>query len=260
MSKLENRVALITGGTAGIGLAVARAFLAAGATVVVNGRDAQRGAAAVRTLASERASFEAGDVRDPEDARRVAERVVQKHGSIGILVASGGAAATPPALFSDLSDDAFTAVFRDQYLNRVFAIRAVMPHMRDAGGGSIIIIGTDAGRHATVGESLHGGLGAAKIMLTKCLAREFGRWKIRVNCLALTIIGGTEALADIVENDQKGQWAKDLFQKALKRFPFGRPPLAEEVARVALFFASDDSSQITGQTLSVNGGLSFAGW
>ena len=100
-------------------------------------------------------------------------------------------------------------------------------------------------------------MGAAKIMLTKTLAREFGRWKIRVNCLALTVTSGTEAFDAVLEKDA---WAKDLFIKALKRFPFGRPPNAEEVARAALFFVSDESAQVTGQTLSVNGGLSFGGW
>lgn len=258
MSSLQNRIALITGGTAGIGLQIARTFLDAGATVVVNGRDPDRGAAAVRTLASERASFEAGDSRDPNQARRVADRVASAHGRIDILVTSGGAAAKPPALFTRLEDDDFVGVFRDQFLNRVFPIRAALPHMQ-AKGGSIIIVGTDAGRHATVGEALHGGMGAAKIMLTKTLAREFARWKIRVNCLALTITGGTDALAQIMEREQDA-WARELFSKALQRFPFGRPPMPEEVASAALFFASDDSSQITGQTLSVNGGLSFAGW
>lgn len=256
MSSLQGNVALITGGTAGIGLQIAKALLAAGATVVVNGRDAQRGAAAIRALANARASFEPGDCCDAGQARQVADRVAAAHGRITTLVASGGAAALPPALFFDLTDDDFHSVFRNQYLNRVFPIRAALPHMQ-AGGGSIIIIGTDAGRHSTVGEALHGGMGAAKIMLTKTLAREFGRWKIRVNCLALTVTSGTEAFDAVLEKDA---WAKDLFIKALKRFPFGRPPNAEEVARAALFFVSDESAQVTGQTLSVNGGLSFGGW
>lgn len=253
---MSGNIALITGGTAGIGFEIAKALLAAGATVVVNGRDVQRGLAAVQALDNARVSFEAGDCCDAEQARGVADRVAAVHGRITTLVASGGAAALPPALFCDLADDAFSSVFRNQYLNRVFPIRAAVPHMQ-AAGGSILIIGTDAGRFATVGEALHGGMGAAKIMLTKTLAREFGRWKIRVNCLALTITSGTEAFDALFEKDA---WTRDLFSKALKRFPFGRPPSAEEVARAALFFASDESAQITGQTLSVNGGLSFGGW
>ncbi len=256
MGSLDQAVALITGGTSGIGLAIARAFLDAGATVVVNGRDEERGASAVSALAHPRASFEAGDCSVAAEARAVVDRVVAVHGRLTILVASGGAAALPPALFHELTDDAFTTVFQTQFLNRVFPIRAALPHMQ-ASGGSIIIVGTDAGRYATVGETLHGGMGAAKIMLTKTLAREFSRFQIRVNCIALTITSGTEAFDAIFARDD---FTKRLFSKAVKRFPFGRPPNAEEVARVALFFASDQSAQVTGQTLSINGGLSFGGW
>ena len=256
MGSLDQAVALVTGGTAGIGLAIARALLDAGATVVVNGRDGARGASALSALAHPRAFFEAGDCSVGAEARDVADRVVAAHGRLTILVASGGAADVPPALFHELADEAFTTVFQTQFLNRVFPIRAALPHMRLT-GGSIVIVGTDAGRYATVGETLHGGMGAAKIMLTKTLAREFARWNVRVNCIALTITSGTEAFDAIFARDD---WTRRLFDKAVKRFPFGRPPNAEEVARVAVFFASGQSAQVTGQTLSINGGLSFGGW
>ncbi len=253
---LTGRVALITGGTAGIGLAIARAYLDAGATVVINGRDAQRGATALASLGHARASFEGGDCSVAEEARQVVDRVAARWGSISILVASGGAADTSPGLFSALSDELFTAVYRAQFLNRVFPIKAALPCMQDR-GGSIIILGTDAGRFATVGEALHGSMGSAKIMLTKTLAREFARWNIRVNALALTITTDTDAF-DLAMGRE--DWVTDLFKKAVAKFPQGRPPNAEEVARVALFLASDMSAQVTGQTISVNGGLSFAGW
>jgi 2-hydroxycyclohexanecarboxyl-CoA dehydrogenase len=253
---LGGRVALITGGTAGIGLEIARSFLSAGATVVVNGRDERKGAAAIAQLAHERAFFEAGNCSDSDAARQVVARTVARCGRLTTLVASGGAADIGPGLFSELADDAFIQVYRTQMLNRVYPIRAALPHMQ-ANGGSIIIIGTDAGRHATVGEALHGGLGAAKIMLTKTLAREFGRWNIRVNGLALTVTAGTAAFDEAMA---RNDWVTRLFEKAIARFPAGRPPTAEEVARVALFFASNQSAQVTGQTLSVNGGLSFGGW
>jgi 3-oxoacyl-[acyl-carrier protein] reductase len=256
MQAIEGRVALITGGTAGIGLQIAKAFLDAGSTVVVNGRDPERGASALRRLDHPRASFEVGDCSRPEEARHVVDRAVTAHGRLTTLVVSGGAAERPPALFHELGDDDFGSVFRTQFLNRVFPIRAALPHMQ-GDGGSVIIIGTDAGRHATVGEALHGSMGAAKIMLVKTLAREFARWQIRVNGLALTITSGTEAFDAIFAKDD---WVKHLFDKAVRRFPFGAPPTAEEVARVAVFLASDQSAQVTGQTISVNGGLSFGGW
>lgn len=253
---LAGDVALITGGTAGIGLAIARAYLAAGATVVINGRDARRGAAALAKLSHPRAFFEGGDCGNPGEAEAVVTRTARAHGRISILVASGGAAETSPGLFETLTNEAFTEVYRTQFLNRVFPIRAALPWMKEH-GGSILIVGTDAGRHATVGEALHGGMGAAKIMLTKTLAREFARWNIRVNGLALTITTDTDAFDKAMGRED---WVTQLFMKAVKRFPMGRPPNADEVADVATFLASPQSRQVTGQTLSVNGGLSFAGW
>ena len=254
---LEGRTALICGGTAGIGLAIAESYVQAGATVVLNGRDAGRGARALARLGRDpRASFVAGDCTDPSSARDVVAEVVRRHGALDVLVASGGAAETKPHLFEEVPEAMFEDVVRTQFLNRVYAIRAALPAMK-AKGGSIIVVGTDAGRHATVGESIHGGMGAAKIMMTKTLAREFSRWNIRVNGLALTITGGTEAFDEVMA---RNDWVTQLFSKAIARFPARRPPSAEEVARVALFLATDTSAQVTGQTISVNGGLSFGGW
>ena len=256
-SRMDGRLCLVTGGTAGIGLKIAETLLDAGATVVINGRDIKRGAIALEKLEhNPRAFFEVGDCSDPVKSREMVERVVEAHGAISALIVSGGAAQCPPALFKDLSDKHFLEVYQTQFLNRVFPIRASLMHMQE-NGGSIVILGTDAGRHATIGEALHGSIGSAKIMLTKTLAREFGRWHIRVNCLALTITSGTEAFDAVMTGEA---WAQKIFKKAVERFPFGQPPEVEEVARVALFLASDQSAQITGQTISVNGGLSFGGW
>ena len=256
VADLTGQVALVTGATAGIGLEIASSFLQAGATVVINGRDMQRGSLALAKLDHPRAFFVQGDCSVAQQARGVADQVFTKHGKINVLVTSGGAADSAPALFGELPDEAFTAVYCSQFLNRVFPIRAALPQLK-IHGGSVIIVGTDAGRFATVGEALHGGLGAAKIMLTKTLAREFARWNIRVNGLALTITTDTEAFDAAMARED---WSTDLFRKAVRRFPGGRPPNAQEVARVALFLASTQSAQVTGQTISVNGGLSFGGW
>lgn len=253
---LDGQVAWVTGGTAGVGLAIARALLEAGAQVVISGRDAARGAQALARLDSARAHLAVGDCSDPDQARALADGIAARQGRLDIVVASGGAIDEKPGLFHEVDDAHFTQVYRHQFLNRVFPVRAALPHLRTH-GGSVVLVGTDAGRHATVGEALHGGLGAALIMLTKTLAREFARWDIRVNSLALTLTGGTEAFEQVMA---RGDWLTDLYAKAVQRFPQGRPPRADEVAQVALFLASPAASQVTGQTLSVNGGLSFGGW
>ena len=255
---LAGRVALLTGSSDGIGFEIARQFAQQGAQIVLNGRNAERGAAALKRLglSAERASFQAGDCSRHDDAERVAGGAIARHGAIDILVTSGAALVPPPMPFHEFASDDFTRLFETQYLSRVFPIRAALPQLRER-GGSIIVIGTDAARHVTPGEAIHGGMGAALILLTKGLAREFSRWRIRVNGLALTLTSQTPTYDRIFAQHD---FASTLFEKALQRFPRGSAPTAEEVGRVALFLATDASAQITGQTISVNGGLSFGGW
>ena len=93
--------------------------------------------------------------------------------------------------------------------------------------------------------------------LGQAMALEFARWKIRVNCLALTLTSDTPLFEERLGNQNLGS---RVFSKAVAKFPFGAPPTAREVASVAAFLASDEAAQVTGQTISVNGGLSFGGW
>lgn len=102
-----------------------------------------------------------------------------------------------------------------------------------------------------------GAAGAGVILMTKTLAKELSRWRIRVNGVAMTITSGTPSWDRIFATES---FQQKLFDKALQRFPAGRPPAVEEVADAVTFLASDAAGQITGQTLSVNGGLSFGGW
>lgn len=100
-------------------------------------------------------------------------------------------------------------------------------------------------------------MGASIILMTKALAREFARLNIRVNSLAITLTSDTPSWERIFSGQD---FENKLFSKALERFPSGRAPTSDEVARAAMFLLSQDASQINGQTVSVNGGLSFGGW
>jgi len=102
-----------------------------------------------------------------------------------------------------------------------------------------------------------GAVGASIILMTKALAKEFSRDKIRVNSIALALTSDTPTWERAFA--EEGFW-RNLGTKVVERFPFGRPPAADEVAAVAVFLASDAAAQVTGQTISVNGGLSFGGW
>jgi 3-oxoacyl-[acyl-carrier protein] reductase len=119
--------------------------------------------------------------------------------------------------------------------------------------GKIVFLGTDGGRWPTTGESIAGGVGAALIMSTKVLAKEFARWQIRVNTISISVTRDTPGLDWVLKDSP----AAKVFQKALKQQPF--PVTSDDVAEAVLFFTSSESDQITGQILSVNGGLSFPG-
>jgi len=135
-------------------------------------------------------------------------------------------------------------------------VHAAWPVLRE-NGGSVVLLTTDAGRYATPGESVLGAVGASIILMTKALAKEFSRDKIRVNSIALALTSDTPTWERAFA--EEGFW-RNLGTKVVERFPFGRPPAADEVAAVAVFLASDAAAQVTGQTISVNGGLSFGGW
>jgi 3-oxoacyl-[acyl-carrier protein] reductase len=146
--------------------------------------------------------------------------------------------------------------FRMRMMPRIFPVHAALPAWREK-GGSVVLLTTDAGRVATPGESVLGAVGASIMMMTKTLAKELGRLKIRVNSVALGPTSGAPTWDRIFSGES---FQRDLVAKIVERFPFGRPPSAEEAAAVAVFLASDAAAQVTGQTISVNGGLSFGGW
>lgn len=258
---LKGKVALVTGSTDGLGLRIAERLAERGAEVVLNGRSADKGAKALvelqkvpGLLAAPR--FVQGDCANYESARQVTEQTASSTGRIDILVSAGATGAVRPMPFAEMSGDDLVQGFNSRFFARINPVHAALPFMREH-GGTVVLIGTDAARHPTPGESIVGAFGAGVILMTKALAREFSRWNIRVNCVAMTITSGT-ASWDRTFSEQTFQ--TKIFTKAVERFPSGRAPNAQEVASVATFLATDDSAQVTGQTISVNGGLSFGGW
>ncbi len=256
---LKGKVALITGSSSSVGYRVAEELAGRGATIALNGRDADAGQQALKRFedAGHKAIFEAGDASKYDEIARVVAAVEQRLGGIDILVTSGGSTRPGPTLFHDYKPEDMMKAIEGRVLPRIYPMHAVLPGMRARSSGAIVLVATDAARFPTPGEALIGASGAAVILMTKTLAKEFSRWKIRVNCVALTLTSDTTRYE---ENLNKPSHAKAIFSKALSRFPFGAAPSATEVARVAAFLASNEASQVTGQTISVNGGLSFGGW
>ena len=254
----EGKAALITGGSEGIGLRVAEQLAEAGAGVFINGRSTERGERAVAQLRkiSSDVQFIRGDCVSYQDVAAVVDTVRSAAGRLDVLVSAGAEGDIGPTPFAKLTPEQIESEFRKRLFPRIFPVHAAWQALRE-NGGSIVLLTTDAGRFATPGESVLGAVGASIIMMTKALAKEFSRDKIRVNSIALALTSDTPTWDKAFA--EEGFW-RNLGTKVVERFPFGRPPAADEVAAVAVFLASDAAAQVTGQTISVNGGLSFGGW
>jgi 2-hydroxycyclohexanecarboxyl-CoA dehydrogenase len=256
---LEGRVALVTGSSGGVGLQVAHLLAKQGATVVINGRGRERGEAALSQLqqVSPRVHLVTGNCVEASEAARVVAEAAAIHGRLDMLVSAGAEGSVPPKPFAEMSAEEIVIAYQSRLHPRIFPVHAAIPFLRQD-GGSVVMLTTDAARHPTPGESIVGAVGAGIILMTKALAKELARWKIRVNSVAMTLTSDTPSWDRIFGGEAAFQ--QNLFTKLNGRFPSGRPPTAQEVAQVAAFLASDASAQVTGQTISVNGGLSFGGW
>lgn len=259
---LTGRIALVTGATGFIGRACVLRLARAGATVVVSGRNVQAGAAVVSQIeaAGGKACFEAADLYDPAQIHALAGRVAARFGRIDVLVGSGAGASQDSLgfrLFKEMDEQHIERFIRAHWLTRLHAIRAVYPHMR-AAGGSMVMIGTDAGRVATVGEALIGGATAAMMQMCRALAREFGREGIRVNVVSMSYISDAEPRwQDGSESLMGADRHAGMLQNLRRRMLFD--VRCQDIAEAVAFLASPAAQAITGQTLSVNGGLSTPG-
>lgn len=259
VNDMQGKVALVTGGTAGVGLRSAELLARAGAKIIVSGRSQKGGDAALERLCqiSPDVHFEAGDLNDYAQVSGVVERAAQRFGGLDILVSAGAEGLVGPKPFAQMTGAEIEDAFRSRVFPRIFPLHAALPALRARGGGTVVMLTTDAARHPTPGESIVGAAGASVILMTKSLAKELARDHIRVNSVAMTITSDTSSWDRIFA---KQDFSSKLFEKAVSRFPAGKPPTATEVAQVVAFLCSDGAAQVTGQTVSVNGGLSFGGW
>jgi 2-hydroxycyclohexanecarboxyl-CoA dehydrogenase len=255
---LTGKVALVTGSSKGIGKAIALTFARNGADIVLNGRNQDQALPVLEEIRAmgRQACFEQADIWNYREVRQIVDSAIQKFGRIDILVASGAGGGAPPEFFNRIDPELYLDVVKSHWLSRLYCVRAVMDHMIERQSGKIIIITTDAGRTPTPRESLIGGAAAALVLMTKVIAQETARWQIRINTICTTVTKDTPgydyAMADPTSHIFK------IFKKAEERMPFGmnRP---NDIAQLALFLASEDSNQITGQIFSISGGLSFPG-
>jgi gluconate 5-dehydrogenase/3-oxoacyl-[acyl-carrier protein] reductase len=250
--EIADQSVLIPGGTSGIGLACARAFVDAGATVRIVGRNTERGAAAAATLGPN-AGFLQADCSDPAQVEHMVAQAAQQMGRIDTLICSLGGTRLPQLLFRQSLDDIRVSLNHD-LAPILYAGRAVLPVMMAQNSGTVINIASDAGKVATPGESVIGAGMAAIIQFTRGLAIEAKRNGIRANTLTPSLVEGTPLTDRLME---EGTFAAKLFAKARPLAALGAT-YPQDLAALTIFLASPAAAKITGQAISVNGGISAA--
>lgn len=245
----DEQTVLVTGGASGIGKATVMAFACAGATVICADLDAAKGAELKREAAGAnlKVDFAAMDMSDSETIRVAAAEVLKRHPRIDILVNGAGWGDIQPYLQN--TPDFIDRVIAINLAGPVHLTQALLPPMIAANAGKIINIASDAGRVGSSGETVYAGAKGGLIAFTKSLARELARYSINVNC----VCPGPTDTPMLATRPEK------LREAFLKAIPFRRFARPEEIADAVLFFAGPHANYVTGQVMSVSGGLTFAG-
>ncbi|MGA0594609.1 SDR family NAD(P)-dependent oxidoreductase [Enterovirga sp. CN4-39] len=248
---------LITGGTSGIGLATAEAFVNAGSRkIVLAGRDEARGAAACRRLKElsdgTRPLFVSGDVTVAGDAARIVAEAEAAFGGVDVLVNSAGGDHLPK-LFHEQTAEGAVQVAHNCLDPVILMCRAVLPSMYGQRSGAIINVASDAAKVGTPGEAVIGAAMAGIVMFSRGLSLEAKRLGVRVNAITPSIVRGTRTY----ERIQAEPFSEKLFAKAEGAAHLGVVE-PDDIAPLIVFLASAAAARLTGQAISVNGGISAA--
>jgi len=255
MGKLEDRVAVITGGASGIGRAIAELFVEKGVRVVIGDVQDEEGQKIAERLGNV-ATFKRTDVSSEDDVKAMIDYAVDSYGRLDCVVNNagmGGVEGTIESIPADGFDHSIDVLLRGVFLGMKYAA----PVMKQQGGGNIINISSIAGLRGITQNHPYSAAKAAVIQLTRAAAMELAQHRIRVNCICpgaivTSIFGATKGLPNEEIASTLGNLTR-LFERVQ---PLPRAGLPEDIANAALWLASDDSSFVTGHALVVDGGAS----
>jgi 2-hydroxycyclohexanecarboxyl-CoA dehydrogenase len=250
MTDLREKVVLVTGGAGGIGSALCRRFAAEGAKLAVFDLD---GAAAAKVAAECGGRPWTVDISDPSRVVEAVAEVERDIGSVDVLVNNAGWDRAGPFLDSDRA--LWEKIVAINLFGPLHMHHAVLKGMAQRGRGRVVNVASDAGRVGSSGEAVYAACKGGLIAFSKTMARELARQRINVNvvCPGPT---DTALFRDFAGEGERGEKLRSALERAI---PFGRLGQPEDVVGAVLFLASDDAAFITGQVLSVSGGLTMAG-
>jgi NAD(P)-dependent dehydrogenase (short-subunit alcohol dehydrogenase family) len=246
MGKLERKIALITGGNGGIGLATAKQFVNEGAYVFVTGRRDAELAAAVKQIGKNATGVQ-GDVSNLGDLDRLFAQIKREKGRLDIVFANAGVAKYAP--FGSISEDLYDSIFNVNVKGVLFTVQKALPLLSD--GAAIILNASIVASKGLAANSVYSATKAAVRSFARTWTTDLKARRIRVNAVSP---GSTDTpgLTDLLASSEVGEQRKKMIANAVPLGRFGTP---DEIAKAVVFLASDDASYITGAELFVDGGF-----
>ena len=248
MLRLQDKVAVVTGSTSGIGIGIANLFAKEGAKVVVCGRREDKGQKVVDDIraAGGEACYHFMDITVPESIEQLFEDVKKLYCKIDILVNNAANVALPDGRVDELTLEMWDNIFESDVRGTFWATKCILPYLRENNGGSIINIGSMASCGGDLGATAYGCAKAGVELLTKFTALQYGKENIRCNCIRPGLIVTPQNDAYVA------QAVKDIFLDNIEVNRYGCP---EDIGHLCVYLAADESEYVTGQIMDVDGGM-----